>query len=663
MAEPSAGPSRDIIPAHSLHPVVSIVAIVAVVYFGRDILIPLTFAVLLSFVLSPLVQLLRRLHAGRVPSVLIAVFLTFSLILAVSAIMARQVADFASELPRYETTLRQKLKDLRALPGGKVLENAGETLGKIGKELDEPQGAGPVADLRRSRSQSQPQPQTSDLDRPVPVEVRQPPPRAFETFQRIVATLLEPLATTGIVLVVVICVLLQREDIRDRVIRLLGTRDLERTTRAMNDAAGRLSRLYLAQTLANATFGAAIAAGLWVIGIPNPGLWGIMAGLLRFVPILGTLLAAALPTALAAAVDTGWTMVAATIAVFLCCDLVMGQFVEPRMRNKATGLSPLAGILAMVFWTWAWGPIGLLLATPLTVLLIVLGKHVESLDFLDVLLGSTPALAPSERFYHRLLAGDPDEVAHEAERQLEEIPLSTYFDNVAVPGLRLAEADVTRGRLDAARVETLRQSLDALLDDLADLPDPTPAAERPAEQSSGSGGDGKDVDVGFKAPGNQPAASEIADRVPLEWRTGAPVLIVGGRSVLDGAVAAMLSHLARVHGLSAEVMPPGDLASARLGQLELQRRKLVVITYLDGGRSHAHARFLVRRLRRRVPGLRILLCICMDDGALSSSVAGAPDEVATATSLSETLDRMLAEARKSDHLAVVQPVAELPTVA
>jgi len=245
-----------------------------------------------------------------------------------------------------------------------------------------------------------------ESERPIPVEVQQPTPGPFAIVQTIAGTALSPLETTFIVVIFVIFILLQREDLRNRFIRLVGSSDMQRTTLAMNDAAGRLGRFFLVQTLVNASFGAIIAVGLYFIGLPSPILWGIAAFLLRFVPYIGPFIAAGFPMALAAAIDPGWGMALETLALFLIVEPIIGQAVEPWLYGHNTGISPIAVVISATFWTWLWGPVGLVLSTPLTVCLVVLGRHVERLAFLDVIFGDEPPLTPVENFYQRMLAGD-----------------------------------------------------------------------------------------------------------------------------------------------------------------------------------------------------------------------------------------------------------------
>jgi AI-2E family transporter len=264
----------------------------------------------------------------------------------------------------------------------------------------------------------------------------------------------------------VIFILLQRRDLR--FIGLIGSDDLHRTTQALDDAANRLSRYFLALTGINAAFGVAIGLGLSLIGVPNPILWGIVGAVLRFVPYAGAFIAAAIPLALAAAVDPGWSMVAETALLFVAVEGVIGQVVEPQLFGHTTGMSPLAIIVAAGFWTLIWGAPGLLLSTPITACLVVLGRHVESLNFIEMLLGDKPPLSPVQSFYQRILASDPDEVTFQAESLLKEMTLLDYYEQIALPALALAQTDVARGVMDRGRQVEICESVERVVADLAD---------------------------------------------------------------------------------------------------------------------------------------------------------------------------------------------------
>ena len=422
-------PSVQVTPAEtpSLRSLLTIavsVVVVAGLYFGRSVLIPITLAMLLSFLLAPLVNLLRRMHLGRVPSVLLAVVLALTVTLALGGLVGTQLAGLAQDVPRYALTIQQKVDTLQQL----VLSHMTEFTRAL--------GARPARVDVKTKSPAAVAP--ADAQKPIPVEVRQPDLTAIEIAQRIVTPVVEPLSTIAIVLIVAIFILLQREDLRDRMIRLFGSSDLHRTTLAMNDAARRLSRYLVTQLAVNTAFGVIIATGLAFIGIPSPVMWGVLGAVLRFVPYIGAPLSAMMPLTLAAAIDPGWSPLLWTASLYLVVEPIMGQAVEPLLYGRSTGLSPFAVVVAATFWTWLWGPIGLILSTPLTLCLVVLGRHVARLEFLDVLLGDRPALTSVESFYQRMLAGDPDEVHDHAEILLKQMSLSSYYDDVALKGLRLA---------------------------------------------------------------------------------------------------------------------------------------------------------------------------------------------------------------------------------
>jgi hypothetical protein len=338
-------------------------------------------------------------------------------------------------------------------------------------------------------------------------------------------SVLSPLASIGIVLVVTVFVLLQKEDLRDRLIRLFGSSDLHRTTAALDDGAARLSRYFLTQLSINAAFAMVVGAGLYLIGVPNPLLWAIFAGIFRFVPYVGAILSAALPIALAAAVDPGWSMVWWTIGLYLVVELTVGQVVESILYGHSTGLSPFAVIVSAIFWTWIWGPIGLVLSTPMTLCLVVLGRHVERLEFFDVLLGDRPALTPVESFYQRVLAGDVDEVQDHAELLLKQRSLSSYYDEVALKGMQLAAKDSERGVLRPRQLSSVRNAIELLVKELAGYDDEEPKAAAAKTEPAGIPRQEKEEVTAKRAPPKKLAEDE---NVSVLWRTEQPVLCLGG---------------------------------------------------------------------------------------------------------------------------------------
>lgn len=567
-ADPASAPPPRLPPAgapytSTLTGVVVAVVIVLALYFGRDVLIPITLAMLLSFLLTPVVDLFRRLWLGRVLSVLLTVVLALCIILALGTVIGSQVGHLSKNLPQYESTIQKKIHRLRDA----TLDRFSGKLERIGKQLSSAGSAARPAAKPGAATQRQ----------PVPVVLTRPAPSALEIGKEVISPLLSPLATAGIILVVTIFALLQQEDLRDRMIRLFGSGDLRRTTLAMNDAGRRLSRYFLTQLGINASFGAIVGVGLYFIGVPNPVLWGILGGLLRFVPYIGSWIAALLPMALAMAVTPGWSKVIWTALLYGVTELTMGQAVEPLVYGHSTGLTPIAVIIAAIFWTWMWGPIGLIISTPLTLCLVVLGRHVQRLEFLDILLGDRPALTPAEGFYQRILADDPDEAEAQAETYLEERPLSSYYEEVALKGLQLAADDVASRALPVAKIERIKAATLELIEDLDRYDDaPIAPSDKPLEL----------------APG---------------WQDGKAVLCIAGRGPLDEIVAGMLDQLLRKQGLQARMMPHETVSRAHIRSFDVRDAAMICIFYLDIGGNPAHLRYLLRRLRERLPAVPLLV--------------------------------------------------------
>jgi predicted PurR-regulated permease PerM len=535
MAIPDSSSSLPTVPpaqgirALSLVPVIVAVVVVGALYLAKDVLVPIVLAVLLAFVLAPLVALLRRLALGRTFSVVIAMLMALAAVGFTATVIGQQVAGLAPDLPRMAERVQKKVATLGKSGMGKLPDQLSRAASRFQTATPTP----PASRLARRA-------------RPIPVEVHEPPETAWQTAQRLLAPVVRPLETFLIVVVVAIFILLQREDLRDRVIRLIGSSDLHRTTQAIDDAAGRLSRYFLTQLLLNGLFGIVIAFGLYWIGVPSPLLWGLVAGLMRFVPYVGAFLAALPPLLLAIGAEPGWTMAIMVAALFLVAEPLMGYLVEPLVYGHSTGLSPLAIIVAAIFWTWLWGPVGLLLSTPMTLCAVVLGRHVKQLEFIDVLFGDRPALTPVESFYQRMLAGDTDEVLEQAEQLLKDRSLSSYYDEVAIPGLRLALADRRRGAIPRERLEAVAEQTLELVAALGGHEDVDPDAdEAPAE------------------PMVEPLdARRLPERPPPTLSGTGAALCVPGAGPADAAVAAMLAQLLEKHGRPAAVADLSDTATA-----------------------------------------------------------------------------------------------------
>jgi predicted PurR-regulated permease PerM len=575
--------------------------IIGTLYFGREVFVPIALAILLSFVLAPLVRLLQRWYMPRGLSVISVVLLAFISIFALGGVIATQLTQLAGDLPRYEFTMREKIKSVRgtAATSG-TLERAADVLQDLGKELNKPK------DPATSPTIQPPIPSPGQEPRPIPVEVRQPPPTALESLAALISPLLRPLTTTGITAIFVIFILLQREDLRNRFIKLAGSHDLQKTTAALDDATTRLSRLFLIQLALNTAFGVVIGTGLWIIGIPSPVLWGILAAVLRFVPYVGAAISAVFPLTLAAAVDPGWAMLLWTAALFLVVEPVVGHVIEPLLYGHSTGLSPVAIITSATFWTALWGPVGLVLATPLTICLVVLGRHVERLEFLEVMFGDRPALSPSELFYQRMLAEDPAEAVDKAEEFLKASSLSTYYDEVALPGLKLAQNDIVRGAFDRVQSEKIKAAVVEVVDDLVDQDDQKPVSETINDAEAAAA---LETDVRDATP-DLPVVKR-ADLAP-QWQGDKPVLCVAGRGPLDEAAAIMLAQLLEKHGLGARAEGADAVAVSNIFRLDTAGIVMVCFSYLDAG-SPARMRYAIRRMRRQLPGAQVLLGCWMAD--------------------------------------------------
>jgi predicted PurR-regulated permease PerM len=627
---------------HALLTLQVAVVAVAALYFAREVLIPVTIAVLLSFLLAPLANLLRGM-LGRVASALVTVAVVVLIVLALSGLIGMQVADLISDMPRYQYTLERKASALRELTLGR-LEAVTTSLAREEKQAAQPSAPSgtnspggktvPAGKAAASAHNAEAQ--------PIPVEVHQPPSSPMEVAERLLAPAVNPLATAAIVFIVTVFVLLQREDLRDRLIRLFGSGDLHRTTVAMDDAARRLSRYFLAQLGLNTGFGLVIGTGLYFLGIPSPVVWGTMATVLAFIPYVGTPLAALLPLVLAASVDPGWSTLLKTAALYLVAGPMANQVLEPLLYGRSTGLSPASVVVAATFWTWLWGPIGLILSTPLTLCLVVLGRHVKRLEFLDVMLGDRPALSPVESFYQRMLAGDPDEAGDQAELLLKKMPLSSYYDEVAMKGLQFAVQDVRRGVLAPERLDRMRRSVETMVQDLdehEDVQPPEPSEDDAVAPPLAT----RDPPKAPPPQGDLPPAPEL----PAAWRSPQAVLCVAGRGRFDESVAAMLAQLLGKHGIGARVVPHDQVARDRVTALDLDGVAMICLCYVEIAGSPAQLRYLLRRLHQRLSEQKVLVGIWpADDPMLSDARARASLGIDHATgSLRQSVEACLTEAR------------------
>ena len=630
--------------------------IVAGLYLGREVLIPIAIAVLLSFVLGPLVNLLRRLRLPRFAAVLAAVLFATGIIGGLSAVIGVQVADLVQDVPRYQHTIERKVQGLREGSLGRTMDyiaNMNRAIHQGGEEEKKPEP---------EKRQSPPKSEQAKAEPPKPmvVQVEERRPSPLELATTVLSPVMQPLATAGIVVVVLLFVLMQREDLRDRLIRLAGSSDLHRTTVAMDDAARRLSRYFLGQLALNTAFGVVIGLGLWIIGVPNPVLWAIFSAMMRFVPYIGAVLSAILPLALAAAVDPGWGMVLATLILFAVIEPLVGHVIEPLVYGHSTGLSPFSVLISALFWTWLWGPVGLLLSTPLTVCLVVLGRHVDRLEFLDVLFSNRPALTPVENFYQRMLADDPEEAQEHAEMILQECSLSAYYDDVVLKGLELAARDAARGVLTPDQKADIRTSITALVEDLEDREDGLPERKKSPKLIPPAEGD--------IACSSEPIPDPSPDDLPEAWRREGAVLLVAGRGFLDGAATAIADQLLRKRGFGTRQVPFAEVARVRLAAWDPGMPQAVCVISLALSGEPAHLSRLVGRLRRKLDAAPIVAGLWrLDEPMLSDETLraklGADDHVTSLRDLVETvltLARGGSAAEPERREAAVPPRQALP---
>lgn len=577
--------------------------IIAALYFGQEVLIPITLAVMLSFVLSPVVNLLQRLRLWRAPAVILTVLAALGILGLFGTLIGSQAASLTANAPQYAQTIQAKVENVQGFALSRMASITKELGG--GRHAAAPRGA--AATLAVGGTQP-----AAGQRRPVPVQVVQQSTSPFTIARTVVEPILGPLETTIIVLIVAIFVLMQKEDLRDRFIRVFGSSDLHRTTRALDDAGQRLSKYFLSQLAVNTCFGLVIGLGLWLIGVPSPAMWGVMAGLLRFVPYIGSFLAAVAPAALGAAVDPGWGMAIEVVVLFFVVEPVTGYVVEPLLYGHSTGLSPVSVIVSAIFWTWLWGPIGLIMSTPLTLCLVVMGRHIKSLEFFDVLLGDRPALTPVEGFYQRILANNPDEALAQAEALLADRSLTDYYEGVVLEGLKLAVEDQARGTIDRAGARRMTRSMLAVIGDL---------------KPKGTEGDRPATHVGL-------------------------VACVAGHGAFDEAVTAMMVQLLQQRGIEARTISHGDVGRETIGGLDLTGVTTIMVSYLELNGSPAQLRYLVRRLRAKAPRSRIVVGL-WPQGEAALTDAGIQRELGADSyvgSLSAALEVIAAPAN-STHIA------------
>jgi predicted PurR-regulated permease PerM len=546
-------------PGSSITTAAFVLLTIAALYFGRDIFVPFALAVLLGFMLAPPVNWLRRLSVPRMAAVVLVVTTTVALIAGISVLVGTQVVAIANNLPTYQSTMLEKIRTIRhSAPGGGVVDRTTTVIKEVSRELTE-QNQEPETNKRTAKGQPK---------EPLSVRVIPPEQSPLDMASGVIGSALGPFASAGLVIVFVFFVLLSPSDLRDRLIRLSGG-ELHRTTEALSEAADRVGRYLLMQLVVNATYGIPLGIGLYLIGVPGAFLWALMATLLRFIPYLGPMIAAVFPLTMAFAVDPGWSMLLWAASLVVVLELISNNVIEPWLYGSSTGMSPMAVILSAIFWTLLWGPVGLVLATPVTVCLLVIGHYFPQLKFIEVLLGSEPVLSSGERLYQRLLGGHVEEAIDIAESEASSSSLVEFFDQTALPALRLAEDDRDDG-LSKQNDKMVADGLLTLVQAMADNDNST------------------------------------INTSPAPHWLGTPALCIAGRGELDAAAVAMLAHMLETRGIGARSASASDIALDAIGNVDLAGVEVVCLSYMMPN-PKAYARFVCRRLKRRMPHLKIVL--------------------------------------------------------
>jgi predicted PurR-regulated permease PerM len=584
LKRPERGPATSAVDIGALHhhvpnsnqwAMVMLFGTIAVLYFARVILIPLAFAVTLTFILSPVVALLERLRIGRAASVAVTVLVTMAVAGCVGWIIVGQLVDVAEDLPKYRQNINAKMEALR-IPTEGPLGLAANSLKEIGNELTSlgAPSAAPGLPQRNRKQRTAP----STPAPPLPVQIVPPPANGLD-YLRDLRPVLQPLALLGLVLIFTVFMLIKRFDLRHRLLRLVGLGQINIMTQALDDTAQRVSRYLLMQILVNAAFGILFGFGLYLIGVPTPALWGVVAGILRIVPYAGTMIAATLPIALSLAAFTSWVPPLLVFLLFAGLEMVIANFVEPWLYGANTGISSLALLVSAIFWTILWGPAGLILSTPLTVCVVVLGRYVPQLSFLHTVLGDEIVLVPEAQIYQRLLAMDQPEAHAIVTRCLKEKSLVELYDSVLIPALSMAEQDRHKGAIDPTREEFLFLSINEMITELSEYqPEPLPS---PAEDAA--------------AP------------PPPAQQTAARILCLPANDRADEVAAAMLAQILERAGHAALCLPVAHASLLEmLALLETRPDDVICISSVPPY-AFSPARAMCKLVRERFPKPKLVV--------------------------------------------------------
>lgn len=589
---------------------VLVLTVVAALYFGKEVLIPVALAILLTFVLAPLVNRLERWGLGRIGSIAATMALVFATLGGFGYVVADQAVDFADNLPEYQQNLSHRVRNYKLMRTGPIGKFR-EAFAQLNKELAAPQPATGAPSAESSTDQA------DKAVAPVPVQVVESS-SSLKLVGDLLGGTVGTLTTFGVAVLFTIFMLAGREDLRNRLIRLIGADQITKTTQAFDDAAGRVSRYLRMQLFINAGFGCMLALGLYVIGLPNALLWGFLAGVLRYIPYLGAWVGAALATAFSLAVFDTWTEPLLVIGLFAVAEFVTGNLLEPVLFHSSTGISSLGVLVAAVFWTWLWGGVGLVLSMPLTVCIIVLGRYVPQFEFFNVLLSDEPVLPPGASYYQRLLVGDEDEANALVDVYLKDHSVDELMDDFLLPALLLAENAAERGILDEAKRQYILESSRDLVEDLLERDLPTPQAG--------------------------------AQQTPT-------VAIVPARDMADEVVGMMLQRRLESHGVHARTLPAQMLLGEIVDELNESKVPLVFISAVPPY-AVRHARHLSKRLHAGLSNAKLLVGVW--GRAADDEMVGERLKSAGAEKVASTLGQALEQIERLRPGVLKQPVAEAP---
>lgn len=581
-----------IAPSRLIQTAAAIVVIFALRY-AKEVLIPIALGVLFAFLLAPLVSRLERFKLKRVPAVLIVVLLAFTIVGSIGFIVARQLGDLETHLPQYTETLEKGIERMRGHGG--MLSRLTQTAARLNKDMAASQPTTQAAAPAPTPGDPAPQ------ERIQKVEIVLTTPPAIDLLYPTFGPVLSLLATAFIVIVLCIFMLIGREDLRDRVLRLFSQDHLNITTQAMDDAATRVSRYLLMQALMNSAYGIVVATGLFFIHVPNPLLWGLLAALLRFLPYVGPWLGAAIPVLLAF-MTLGSTRGFITMGMYATLELIVSSFVEPWLYGSRTGVSSVAILAAAAFWSWIWGGVGLLLSTPLTVLMVVLGKHISQLEFLHILLGDEPVFDPPTRYYQRLLASDQEEANELVEEFTRTLPLDQVYETVMIPALGLAHRDRLRGHVDAERSEQIRTTMREQVEEFGDNPPTAPELPPPSPEKAASPSTTK----GDKTPISATFIPDLPRSTKISGAEKVRILCLPARDEADEIAGMMFAQVLAGIGFTAEAVSVNALASEMIELVRSKNANLVVISALPPS-AVLHARYLCKRLHQNFPEIKIVI--------------------------------------------------------